>query len=35
MPRIPDDPITFTCALEARHETVYFLASSSAPTASR
>ena len=26
MPSIPDDPITFTCALEARRETVYFLA---------
>ena len=23
---VPDDPITFTCALEARRETVYFLA---------
>jgi hypothetical protein len=26
VPSIPDDPITFTCALEARRETVYFLA---------
>jgi hypothetical protein len=26
MPSIADDPITFTCALEARRETVYFLA---------
>jgi hypothetical protein len=26
VPSNPDDPITFTCALEARHETVYFLA---------
>ena len=26
MPSIPGDPITFTCALEARRETVYFLA---------
>ena len=26
MTSVPDDPITFTCALEARRETVYFLA---------
>jgi len=26
VPSLPDDPITFTCALEARRETVYFLA---------
>ena len=26
MSSVPDDPITFTCALEARRETVYFLA---------
>jgi hypothetical protein len=26
VPSIPDDPITFACALEARRETVYFLA---------
>jgi hypothetical protein len=26
VPSIPDDPISFTCALEARRETVYFLA---------
>jgi hypothetical protein len=26
VPATPDDPITFTCALEARRETVYFLA---------
>jgi hypothetical protein len=26
VPSIPDDPITFTCVLEARRETVYFLA---------
>lgn len=26
MSSVPDDPITFTCALEARRETVYFVA---------
>jgi hypothetical protein len=26
VPSNPDDPVTFTCALEAGHETVYFLA---------
>lgn len=26
MPSVPDDPITFTCALETRRETVYFVA---------
>jgi hypothetical protein len=26
VPSIPDDPVTFTCVLEGRRETVYFLA---------
>lgn len=26
MPSLPEDPVVFTCALEARRETVYFLA---------
>jgi len=26
VPNVPDDPITFGCALETRRETVYFLA---------
>ena len=31
VPSTPDDPITFTCALEARREAVYFLAWAAPP----